>query len=1635
VTLTATEQDNGQGIVVVLNASTDYPMGAGDWLVIYEPQYGNTNQIVANVQAASTASVTVTPRAEVGNYVAVVVSGAPPGLFSAAVPLAQQLNPLPPTQPWTVRMVTPTRAQTNYRYGVGATTKSDAQVVLYDLLDPTPAISYVGWCGSTTQGPGYQCDQTITPLLGCDRIVPVVTNLFVNHLYPEPANTYDIGERFACPPPPDPSSLISCPVCDAADPVNTATGTFKESFLDVSVPGRGAGLQLGRSYSTANVTRDGWFGWGWASTYETRLKIESLDGVAGGVERATFTDPGGSSELFYQVPGGAFVTRGGVYGGLVKTGTGASATYRLSDWRARMAWGFDNTGRLTSVTDRNGETTTLTYGATTVTVTALTEGAGRTLTITFTGTPGSPGSHVTSVATPMNRINLYTYEADGDLATSQEIGKVTSTFTYGTAALGTNHMMLTRANTASVVVMTNEYTAGRVTKQSVLKSKTASAKPVVTTFDYGTGNQGNATGATTTVTESVPTTVTGTGLTQVAKTSYAYVNMQAMSVTTDPGTAAAATTSFVRDPLTTLPTSFTNAMNKVTTFEYDTLGNVTKVTDPLGRITQSTYDAWSQLTCVVGPVRYAAGVSCPTGGGALPLGAAGWTYNAAGNLTSWTDARGNTTTYAHGNASHPQDVTSMTDAEQRVFTYTYDAYGNPNSTTATPSAGVTLTSRAVYNPDSQLTCTVSPRQVAALVQCPAATVTTFPLGAQGTVYDAAKATVSSSVNAKGATTTYGYDTDNNLTTVTQPITTTTPTTTTTTVYDHAHRPTTSTEATGTTSALLNTTVYDIPAIAGGTCNLTTVPNAASCVTSTDNAAKITTYYYTSRGQLAGLNVPGNSLKRTTFRKDGLPDVVTLFGGRTLTNAYNDAGALTSVTSSVAGTTPVSFTYRADGLRATMNDASGATTYDYFDHGLLKSVANSSGTTSYTWDQSNRLETLTYPSGRVVTRNYDGVGRFASVADGAGHTTVFDLDEDGLVKQTNYPNGNRAAVTRDQVGGILTTNLTNAANASLAGLTWTRTPTSLVKTETGTGALAGTDTYDYDPALRMKTAGGSTYTFDTGNHPLAIGGPSVTYNTNGSGRLATRVSGGQTRTFTYTDGNLTANAVTAGTGTGYAYGWNGLNQMTSATVTPSGGVATTHNYSYDGDNLRLSRTTAGTTTRFSYDQSSGLPQLIREGTIEYIYGPEGLPVEQINTDNTGALYYTRDQHGDTRVLADSTGAVAAAYKHTPYGVSTKLSGTASTTMLYGAGHTDTETGLIYLINRYYDPTTANFTSPDPLLEVTGTPYAYGGNSPLNGLDPLGLCWGPDFVCETAEQVWVEATDHVGGCADQDLSECGELFLDAFSAGQIESTVDDASGCADHDLASCGWLFVDVASLGIGKVVTCPLRAGIRAERAAIEAAEAEARALKQLDNVCNCFVAGTTVKTADGDKTIEDIKVGDRVWAKNLDTGKNELKTVTGLFNKHTDTVMTITVADGAQVTVTQEHPFYVTGEGWVMSGDLRMGDDLAQRDGSTTQITDITTQPTDTTVYNFTVAGNHNYYVTNAQLLVHNCPDRGPKTGAGRSELPSWYSESGYAPEPGETPAQAAKRIMDAYSDGARYRTGPTSDYNRIKKYISRRRK
>jgi RHS repeat-associated protein len=59
------------------------------------------------------------------------------------------------------------------------------------------------------------------------------------------------------------------------------------------------------------------------------------------------------------------------------------------------------------------------------------------------------------------------------------------------------------------------------------------------------------------------------------------------------------------------------------------------------------------------------------------------------------------------------------------------------------------------------------------------------------------------------------------------------------------------------------------------------------------------------------------------------------------------------------------------------------------------------------------------------------------------------------------------------------------------------------------------------------------------------------------------------------------------------------------------------------------------------------------------------------------------------------------------------------IVYDAQYTSSDTGLIYMRNRVYDPATAQFLSRDPLEAITGEPYSYALDNPVNKSDPDGL----------------------------------------------------------------------------------------------------------------------------------------------------------------------------------------------------------------------------------------------------------------------------------------------------------------------------
>jgi len=163
-----------------------------------------------------------------------------------------------------------------------------------------------------------------------------------------------------------------------------------------------------------------------------------------------------------------------------------------------------------------------------------------------------------------------------------------------------------------------------------------------------------------------------------------------------------------------------------------------------------------------------------------------------------------------------------------------------------------------------------------------------------------------------------------------------------------------------------------------------------------------------------------------------------------------------------------------------------------------------------------------------------------------------------------------------------------------------------------------------------------------------------------------------------------------------------------------------------------------------------------------------------------------------------------------------------------------------------------------------------------------------------------------------------------------------------------------------------------------------------------------VHSSAGLKAIEQVEVGDRVWAfdhKRMRWAEREVVEAYRLL--HRGTMATIQVR-GETLRSTGGHPFWVVqGEGladrpptgqilpyeagslqegrWVLARDLCAGDWVLLRDCQAVTLESVSVDTVEETVYNFTVAELQNYAVGTCGALVHNT-NTGPTP---RPDLPA----------------------------------------------------
>ncbi|WP_272867046.1 RHS repeat-associated core domain-containing protein [Desulfobulbus propionicus] len=103
-----------------------------------------------------------------------------------------------------------------------------------------------------------------------------------------------------------------------------------------------------------------------------------------------------------------------------------------------------------------------------------------------------------------------------------------------------------------------------------------------------------------------------------------------------------------------------------------------------------------------------------------------------------------------------------------------------------------------------------------------------------------------------------------------------------------------------------------------------------------------------------------------------------------------------------------------------------------------------------------------------------------------------------------------------------------------------------------------------------------------------------------------------------------------------------------------------------------------------------------------------------------VYYLNDHLGTAQLLVDATGIVIWQGDAQPFGQVTEVINQIDHRFRFPGQMVDPESGLHYNWNRFYDPATGRYLSPDPIGLDGGTNlYGYVGGDPVNSIDPLGL----------------------------------------------------------------------------------------------------------------------------------------------------------------------------------------------------------------------------------------------------------------------------------------------------------------------------
>jgi len=234
----------------------------------------------------------------------------------------------------------------------------------------------------------------------------------------------------------------------------------------------------------------------------------------------------------------------------------------------------------------------------------------------------------------------------------------------------------------------------------------------------------------------------------------------------------------------------------------------------------------------------------------------------------------------------------------------------------------------------------------------------------------------------------------------------------------------------------------------------------------------------------------------------------------------------------------------------------------------------------------------------------------------------------------------------------------------------------------------------------------------------------------------------------------------------------------------------------------------------------------DSSQEFLYGPNGSPIEEMCIATGAVTYLYGDQLGSIVMMTDSSGNVTGTRSYSAYGQVSSSTGTAVSPLGFTGAYTD-PTGLVYLVNRYMDPTTGQFLSVDLLVGLTGQPYSYAQSDPANVTDPTGdACWAAVELGVTAasracwSSGYSEAYHHPASLLHVISTVSGAVSaVTALIPGLEGVSFGTALIAFGSDLGACALGSCDYAAIGLDALSLIPGAAALRfANRSARDAAE-------------------------------------------------------------------------------------------------------------------------------------------------------------------------------------------------------------------------